>query len=414
MADNFKQNKKDAEEYYQTQLRIAEVIDRQTKSFSTYNDALKEIKKNGLEIRKINSEIADLEAEKLRLGKEWTAEQEAALQELNKEVTYLKGLNKQLFSLKAVLKTIGNEVKTGLTKQLPKILDMYTKVDASSRKTAINIGMSVNRMMEFRKVALESSSYLESLGISGENAAEMMSAYANETGRQTMLSQEAVKSMALLSKVTGLGGEEIATMAGQMQNFGFGAEQSAEIIKEISDVSDKMGVNTQKVLKKVGSNLKLVNRLHFKDGVRGMAKMAAFTEKFKLEMEDVAGFAEKVMRPEGAIDAAANLQVLGGGLSKLGDPFKLMYEARNSPEEFAKSLVKSTQAVAQFNKNTGEFEVNAYDMDRFREASEATGISMDKMVEMSKQLGRQTMISDMIGGKVSKDETWNFYQPYQI
>lgn len=403
MADNFKQNKKDAEEYYQTQLRIAEVIDRQTKSFSTYNDALKEIKKNGLEIRQINSEIADLEAEKARLGNKWTSEQEAALEKLNKQVVYLKGLNKQLFSLKAVLKTIGNEVKTGLVKQLPKILDMYTKVDASSRKTAINIGMSVNRMMEFRKVALESSSYLESLGISGENAAEMMSAYANETGRQTMLSQEAVKSMALLSKVTGLGGEEIATMAGQMQNFGFGAEQSAEIIKEISDVSDKMGVNTQKVLKKVGSNLKLVNRLHFKDGVRGMAKMAAFTEKFKLEMEDVAGFAEKVMRPEGAIDAAANLQVLGGGLSKLGDPFKLMYEARNSPEEFAKSLVKSTQAVAQFNKNTGEFEVNAYDMDRFREASEATGISMDKMVEMSKQLGRQTMISDMIGGKVSKD-----------
>ena len=396
------QNRKDALEYLETQMRIAEVIDRQTKSFSTYNDALKEIKKNALALKKVNAEIADLEAQRERSSEDWTKDQEAALQGLKQQAEYLSEMNKQLVSLKAVFKTIGSQLKTQAKNLLPKILDMYTKVDASSRKTAINIGMSTNRMMEFRDIALQSSQYLEGLGISGEKAAQMMSAYADETGRQTMLSQKAIESMALLEKVTGVGAEEIAVMAGQMQNFGMGAEQSVKMVEEIADISNKMGVNTQKVLKKVGSNLKLVNKLNFKEGVLGMAKMAVYTEKYKLQMEDVAGLAEKVFRPEGAIDAAANLQVLGGGLAKLGDPFTLMYKARNAPEELAESIVKSTQAVAQFDKKSGTFKVSAMDMDRFREASEATGISMESMVEMSKQLGRQDMLSEMLKGKVSK------------
>jgi hypothetical protein len=402
MGDS-QQNRKDALEYLETQMRIAEIIDRQTKSFSTYNDALKEVKKNALALKKVNAEIADIQAQQKKNGKKLTDEQKARLEDLKQQAVYLSEMNKQLVSLKAVFKTIGNQLKTQAKNLLPDILGMYTKVDGSSRKTAINIGMSVNRMMEFRDIALQSSQYLEGLGISGEKAAEMMSAYANETGRQTMLSKEAIESMALLSKVTGVGSEEIATMAGQMQNFGMGAEQSVKMIEDIADISDKMGVNTQKVLKKVGSNLKLVNKLNFKEGVLGMAKMAVYTEKYKVQMEDVAGLAEKVFRPEGAIDAAANLQVLGGGLAKLGDPFTLMYKARNAPEELAESIVKSTQAVAQFDKKSGTFKVSAMDMDRFKEASEATGISMESMVEISKQLGRQDMLSDMLKGKVSKE-----------
>jgi hypothetical protein len=161
--------------------------------------------------------------------------------------------------------------------------------------------------------------------------------------------------MGNLAKRTGMAETEIAGLVGQMEAFGMGTQGSAEMIKGIADMSDKMGVNTAKVVKKVQQNLGLLNKLSFKGGVKGMAQMAAYSEKYKLSMEAVAGFAEKVFRPEGAIDAAANLQVLGGSLAQMGDPFQLMYQARNAPEEFAKNITKAAAASAEFDKKTGEF-----------------------------------------------------------
>jgi hypothetical protein len=91
-------------------------------------------------------------------------------------------------------------------------------------------------------------------------------------------------------------------------------------------------------------------------------------------MGAIASSAEKLSILENAISAAANLQVLGGELASLGDPFQLMYKARNAPEELAKSISKAASASATFNEKTGEFEVNAYELDRLRLAAEATGL----------------------------------------
>ena len=44
MAD-FKQNNKDAKEYYETQQKIAEVIKRQTADWQTFGDAQKTVAK---------------------------------------------------------------------------------------------------------------------------------------------------------------------------------------------------------------------------------------------------------------------------------------------------------------------------------------------------------------------------------
>jgi hypothetical protein len=217
-----------------------------------------------------------------------------------------------------------------------------------------------------------------------------------------MLSQQTVESMAQMSQRLGMSHQEMAGLVGQMESFGMGTASSAKMIEGIADMSDRMGVNTGKVIKKVQQNIGLLNRLNFKGGVMGMAKLAAYAEKYKLSMEGAAGFAEKVMRPEGAIDAAANLQVLGGSLAKLGDPFQLMAQARNDPEAFAKSIVEATGSVAQLNKATGQFEVSAYQLDRLREVSETTGMSLDDLVGTAKQAGKMDMFGDSL--KIKGDD----------
>ena len=392
MAD-FKQNNKDAKEYYETQQKIAEVIERQTENWSTYGDAVKAAGKNAKIIKEQQKEI-------LRLEKEGTKESKLKAEQLKKENEYLTQLNKEMLKTSTLAKSILNSTKKWsfdkLTQGANQLLDVYDQMERSSRSAAIETGMSVKRMHQFRAIAANSASEMQKVGLGAEVAGQMQKAFSDETGRQVMLSQKALITMGKLSKRTGIGAEEMATFAGEMESFGMGSESSAELLKSIADMSDKAGVNTQKVMKDVQKNLSLVNKFSFKGGVKGLAKAVAYTQKMKLEMADVANFADKVFRPEGAIDAAANLQVLGGGLAKLGDPMKIMYEARNNPEEFAKSLVKATGAVAVFNKKTGEFEVSAYELDRLKEAADATGVPLENLVKTAKQSAKMSMFGDAL------------------
>jgi hypothetical protein len=392
MAD-FRQNKKDAESYYETQQKIAEVIKEQTDTWSSYTNAQKQGVKNAKEMRQIQKEIA-------KLANATTAEEVAKKAELEKQLEYLKEYNKQLISIKTGIKAAGKSLASwgmdSLVGQATKLLSIYDNIDASARKAAITQGMSVTRMETMRNIAHDTEKSMASLGFDAGFAGEMMSSFADETGRQVMMSQQSLETLTKISKRTGISHQEMAGLAGQMEAFGMGAEGSANTIKSIEDMSNKMGVNTQKVIKKVQQNLKLVNKLNFKGGVKGMARMAASAEKYKISMESVAGFADKVFRPEGAIEAAANLQVLGGGLAKLGDPFKLMSQARNDPEAFAESLIQSAGGIAQLNKETGEFVVNGMQLDRLKEVSSITGESLDELVGRSKQLAKVNMFEDAL------------------
>lgn len=400
MSD-FKQNNKDAKEYYETQQKIAEVIKRQTDTWDSFVDAQKAATKNAKLIKEQQKEIARLE----KIG---TEEAILKAETLKKEVEYLTQLNKQMLKTGTLVKGIGKSIANWGMNKLPgvanNLLDMFNKMDSSSRRTSINMGMSLNRMNTFKTTAAASAEQLTILGLEASAAGEMMGAMAEETGRQTMLTQESVLAMGALSQRLGMSHQELAGMVGQMANFGLGAQDSTELVSEMAATADAMGVNTGKVIKSVQKNLHLVNKLSFRGGVKNMAKVAAYAEKMKLSMEEMAGFADKVFRPEGAIDAAANLQVLGGGLAQLGDPMKIMYEARNNPEEFAKSLVKATGAVAVFNKKSGEFEVSAYELDRLKEASQATGISLESLVKTAKESARQSMFDGQMMKGMTKEE----------
>ena len=56
----------------------------------------------------------------------------------------------------------------------------------------------------------------------------------------------------------------------------------------------------------------------------------------RIDVSDVLQMADQFYEPEKAIEAAANLQMLGGDIAEaFGDPFETMYLARNKPEELA-------------------------------------------------------------------------------
>jgi len=404
MSD-FNELNKQSEKYYETQKNILEVAKRNVRTLSDYVDAQKKVKQNAKEIREIDKQISILE-------KSTTKEAKAKAEELKKQKDLLVGVNKELLKASSLAKAYMNEftgangekVGQALMSIRSKVIGIgksYFDMDSAVRKVSVGIGLSSSRMGVFQNEVANGQQDLALLGLDVKAAAEMMGSFADQTGRQVMLSKESLAEMGRLASRTGMAHGEMAGLVGQMDAFGLGSVNALENITSMVESNEKMGVNSGKVIKKFQQNLGLVNKLSFKGGIKGMMKMAAFSEKYKISMEGVAAVAEKVFRPEGAIEAAATLQTLGGSLSQLGDPFQLMYQARHAPEELMKSISRASAASAKFNEKTGEFELGALELDRMREASKALGLNMEELVATAKQTAKMDMFGKAL--KVDKN-----------
>ena len=242
-------------------------------------------------------------------------------------------------------------------------------------------------------------------GVDVKRLAVMQRNYSEEIGRSVQLTESGYEAMALLAEGTGLGDEFATSMAVEMDKFGASVMTSKQLVEETIKKSARMGVNGASAAKKLVSLLKLSQTYVFKGGQEGLKKMANDATKLKLDIEGIAGLAEKVMRPEGAIETAALLTTMGGEFAKLGDPFQLMFKARNDFAGFSKDIGKASSEFVEYNKQTGAFEIKAGSArDRMKELSTITGIQMDKLQEMGAAEAKYQMIRDRVGGRFTSEE----------
>jgi hypothetical protein len=400
MADNFESNLDDQRERLKLQKQINEAVKDNVKSFGDLGNYSKTIVDNFKDLQETNVRIKENQKLILQLKQSENEEdkkQAALLEQENRE------LEKKTKQIREINKEMAKKTPLAAGKALLGFLgDAFTKYldfDQKARDVAAQIGLGGQRMQIMRGNVISASIEMQKYGVSTTEALEAQQAYSDELGRAVILSDQALTNMSRIGKATGLGMAGMAGLTAEMEAFGLGAEQSSEFIFEMYSSSAQMGLNSAKVIKSFQSNLGLLNKLNFKAGVKGLEQMAKYSEKFKLSMQSVASVADKVFRPEGAIEAAAQLQVLGGSLAAMGDPFQLMYKARNAPEELTKDLAKAAAASATFNKKTGEFEVSAYELDRLKEAANALGLSYDELAQSAKQTAKISRFENMLGGK---------------
>lgn len=399
-------NKKEEAERLRIQLEIEEAIERQTKSLSSWRAAQKELVKNAKLLKSLSADIAALEEEAKTATKSRKKEIKEQIAELQKQETQLKSINKELSNAKNLLKAAGNSAVAAFKGVLPSLSEVINKVlelDDLTRKTAANIGMSGNAFQTMKVATEEARQSAIRWNQPLDYAVNAVASYNEETGRAVQLNAQQLDLIGQVALQTGMATDKVASLAGQMDAFGLGAGQSVQMIADIQSMSESMGVNSGKVIKKFQQNLGMLNKLNFRGGSKALAKMAAHSEKFKLSMEAVAGVADKVFRPEGAIEASARLQTMGGSLSQLGDPFQLMYQARNAPEELAKSITKAARESAKFNEKTGKFEMSAHELDRLRESAEALNMDYQELVQTAKQAAKITKFENLLGDMDPKD-----------
>jgi hypothetical protein len=401
----------------------AEIQKQVGQSIESYVDGMKEYKKTLAEINKNKQRELELEKEiasatgnskeiaklKLKILQDQTAEMEtqakvmgSALASVNKkslagaklmgEAT--KGLAKAFVGLPGMIQGAYGKLK-GLG-----LFEMEKEI----KKSALSMGILSKQSNAFRSTIVSASKETNLIGVGVKELSQMQSSYSEGLGRAVVLSKEGLVAMGQMAVVTGLGAEGTSKMVEDMELQGVSAERTGKYIEQTLNDSSKMGLNATKVIKLVSNNMKMLNRYNFKDGVKGLVKMAQTVSKLGIDMEFASGFAEKLFNIEGAVDMSAQLQVMGGEWSKLADPFRLMYMARNDINGLTEELANAAASSAKFNTETKEFEIGSLEMSRLRVIAEQTGLSYDELATAGKNAAKFTKIKSQLnfslgGGK---------------
>ena len=257
--------------------------------------------------------------------------------------------------------------------------------EAKIRKTIVQDLGQVGQLQVMQNETIQQASIeAQRYGIELEDVLRTVSDLSSALGRNVLISDEDISRLAIFQESVGLGTGAAADMMKFFDQMGFSIGEAIDKGNEMATVARQMGVNVKDFMGTVSDNMKMMNMYNFADGVKGFAKMAAQAQKLGISMSTTAAIAEKVMDPEGAIELAANLQVVGGAVGDLADPFKLMYQATNDLGGLQESLVQAGQDLAMFNEETGEISFPPTAQRQLRAMASALDMNKEEFAEMIK------------------------------
>lgn len=373
--------------------------------------------------------IANTEAERLAA----TREIEKLETKLNRHVsgrqklgaTALSNLKAQIVAAKQYDKALENQVKR-YKEQQSVIEKMSSKLkqfgdsnfgfgaiagylmqsDKAIKHLTLELGLSGDKADQLRSNLSDAATYAAKLGVSIDDLSKAQASFSDETARTAALTAQEYKNITNIGKGTALGVEQAGKLAAQFDLLGVSIQSSEKFVQGVVDSSERLGINASKVLKNISQNFKTLNTFSFKDGIKGMAKMTEYSEKFKLDLNDSINSAKMAKSLEGAIEMASQLNVLGGEFAKT-DPFELLFLSRNDPAKYAKKLTELTKGMATLQKTEDgfQFDITAQDQDRLRQAADALGVSYENLAESARKVAQvQQIKKETLGLNLSKEE----------
>ena len=272
---------------------------------------------------------------------------------------------------------------------------------------AREVGLSAKEAQAYTQVLTERTEKLAlKYGVTVDAIKEVQRGIVDATGKQYMLNEAEAERQVQINKLVGAGTANQFTE--QMMNH-MGAQLSTVqgAVSKAYATAAKSGLNVAKFSKEVAKNLSLANKLSFRDGVNGIIRMTALSEKLGFNLQSVENAANKFMDLDSAIESSAQLQMLGGAAGAYGsNPLTMAYEANYDPEAFTERMTKMLGGYAQFDAKTGMANVNGMNRDFVKNIAQAMGISMDEAMSIAK---KQAEIKYKEGaystelGKISKE-----------
>lgn len=339
---------------------------------------------------------------------------EEYVEKLKKAVDHTSLLRKTTEGVGQAVDKVGKSLKDGVVKELRSAPGHVLETTKEIKSAELRMGMLSSQAGEFTDKLTNASQKATQMGATVGDLAEFQASYNAQIGRSVSLTEQGLNSMTALAEGTMLGKEGAVELTAEMDLFGKSVQSTEQLLDDTLETADEMNVSFEKTVKNLQEGTRLARRFHFEEGTQDLSEMAARSAKFRMNMEAVAPMAEKVFNVEGAVETAAQLQVMGGEVAKMADPFTMMFEARHDFDAFHESVVDATKGMATFNEETGEIEFEGLQLHRLREIAERTGIEFDELAKSARQAKKFSMIEGQInmdwGGFENKEEAKKFLE----
>ena len=235
---------------------------------------------------------------------------------------------------------------------------------------------------------------------------------SSEMGRNLLMDNESIERMVVFGKSVDIASGDVAKLAAGFERMGLGIQDGIDMGNEMAQVARKMGLNVSQFMSSVAGNMKMVNAYNFKDGVAGFTRMAAQAQRLQFDMNKVLSTVEKVWDPEGAIQMAADLQVMGGAVGALSDPFQTMYMATSNMEGLQDSILQTAASMIHLDEATGELTISPTEMRRMREFANATGQDYQELVNSARLLKKEQAVMQQMGSLFGGEEDQEMLQQF--
>lgn len=258
--------------------------------------------------------------------------------------------------------------------------DTILEVEKAAYGLAQGFALGGQNIDLMRAGLADAASDIKRLGGSFDDVVKMQeSAYTN-LGRNVTLTADGMKDLYATTKATGA---DANTLVNAFKDIGTGTYDISKNMEVVLQSARDIGVNGKQVTDQVLSNMDLMNKYNFADGVGGLAKMAAQAVNLRVNISDMKGIMDKAFDPEQAIQLAASMQRLGAQQSDLLDPLRLMDLAQNDPAELMNQVAELGKQFTEFNEESGKFEIAPGGKRQMMELATAMGIPYEKLTKMA-------------------------------
>ena len=251
---------------------------------------------------------------------------------------------------------------------------------------ARDLGLSANQAQAYTKVLTERTAELANkYGVTAEAVKAVQRGISEATGRQLLLNDAQTESFVQMNKL--VGSQTTNQFAAEMmQHMGAQVSTIEGAVSKAYATAAKSGLSAAKFSATVAKNLSMANKLSFRDGVNGIIRMTALSEKLGFNLQSVENAASQFLELDKAIENSARLQMLGGAAGAFGsNPLTMAYEANYDPEAFTERMTKMLGGYATFDTKTGMANVNGMNRDFVKAIGDALGIGMQEAMSIAKK-----------------------------
>lgn len=248
------------------------------------------------------------------------------------------------------------------------------------------LGMSLQESKAYSEVLIDRASALGyKYGIAAEKVMELQKNLSEATGRAMMLNNEDAEKYVQYNKLIGSDTTNKFTST-ITKNLGGQLQTVEGAISKAYATAAKSGLNAAQFSQKVADNLSLANKLSFRNGIDGITKMTALSEKLGFNFQSIEAAANNFGEIDKAIENSAHMQMLGGAAGAYGsNPLTMAYEANYDPEAFTERMTKTLGGYATFDAAKGVANVNGMNRDFVKNIAQTMGISMDEAMTIAKK-----------------------------